>query len=1512
MIPYRSQAGSLHLGLFKSALVLLALACFASVPAWSQTWLGTNSDLWNDETNWLGGVPDSSTANAVIDLPLKNPVLFNDFPASVGTLTLGTGTSLNFVAGTTMYAYGATSGACTGICNAGAITLNAGSGNNTALVLESSLSLSGGGTLTLNSGNNNGAAYIEQGTGGLTLSNVDNTIEGYGTIGNGGISLDNESAGIINANSSGNSLILNGGNITNAGLMEGTGGGTLSVGNLTLSNSGANITANGGNVSFSSTTIQGGTLNSLNSGTIGVLASGAIATLDGTTAGAVTISTGSTWTGALNTTTDVSGSIINNGTISLTAGSGNNTELNLLASTTLSGGGTVTMNSGDNNGKVYIEQSYGGLTLTNADNTIQGCGVIGNGGISLDNESAGIINANSSGNTLALNGGNITNTGLIEATGGGILSVGNLTLDNSGGNITASGGTVNFSSTTIQGGTLNSLNGGTLGVTSSGTAATLDGTTAGAITISTGTTWTGALNTTTYVNGSIINNGAISLTAGSGNNTDLNLLANTTLSGGGTLTMNSGDNNGQVYIQQSYGGLTLTNVDNTIQGYGEIGNGGLALINENGGTIDANVSGKTLTLNNSGGITNTGTLEATNGGTLNISGITVNDVGSGITANGGAVVINNGTEIDGGFLTNTNSGTIGNGGGVAYLNGSTSAGAITITTGSTWTGAANSTTYVNGSIVNNGNIQLFAGSGDNSALNLYGGTSLSGGGTVTLNSGDNNGAAYIEQASGGYTLTNVDNTIQGYGTIGNGGLTLVNESAGTVNANVASETLTLNNSGGITNTGLLEGTNSGTLNINGISVNNDGGNITANGGTVLISNNAEIDGGTLNTLNGGTLGNGGSSAYLNGGTAAGAVTLSAGSTWTGGLGSVTYTNSSIINNGNIQLYAGSGNSAYLILKGDTTLSGGGTVTLNSGDNDGYAYIEQNSGGMTLTNSNNTIQGYGVIGNGGLTVTNESAGTINANVSGETLTLNNSGGIVNTGLLEGTNGGTLNISGITVTNTGGNITANGGTVLVTGAEIDGGTLNSLNGGTLGNGSSSAYLNGGTTAGAVTLSAGSTWTGGLGSITFTNGSIVNNGNIQLNGGYGNATYLALEGDTTFSGGGTITLNSGDNNGKAYIEQNSGGITLTNSDNTIQGYGVIGNSGLTVINGASGTILANSAGNTLLINTSGNVTNNGTFQANAGSTLQVTSNLTNFSAGTLTGGSYIANGASATPATIQLSLGSNTGGEILTNAATIVLSGPGSGIFDSNSYNALSALATNSGSLTLTNGQQLTSSAATLVNTGAVTVGTNSGLTADGYSQTGGTTLVDGTLIATGGSGSVSGGTLSGTGTLGSDIHPMTLSITGTGVLNPGDSGIGTLTVNGNYSQSGGTLLEDIGGNAASNQYGVTDVTGSVTLGTDATLDVDLIDGFTPAANTEYSYIIIDPFSDSGIFVNIDCNVPNGDTCNVVYNADDIVLDINGPVEQQGPPPVPEPGTFPLLLTGLAGIATGIKARMGRKVA
>jgi hypothetical protein len=63
---------------------------------------------------------------------------------------------------------------------------------------------------------------------------------------------------------------------------------------------------------------------------------------------------------------------------------------------------------------------------------------------------------------------------------------------------------------------------------------------------------------------------------------------------------------GSAFIEQGVIGLTLTNVNNTIQGNGIIGNGGLAL--SNAGTIDANVSGQTLLLDGSGGITNTSLL----------------------------------------------------------------------------------------------------------------------------------------------------------------------------------------------------------------------------------------------------------------------------------------------------------------------------------------------------------------------------------------------------------------------------------------------------------------------------------------------------------------------------------------------------------------------------------------------------------------------------------------------------------------------------------------------------------------------------------------------------------------------------------------------------------------------------------------------------------------------------------------------------------------------------------------
>ena len=79
--------------------------------------------------------------------------------------------------------------------------------------------------------------------------------------------------------------------------------------------------------------------------------------------------------------------------------------------------------------------------------------------------------------------------------------------------------------------------------------------------------------------------------------------------------------------------------NNTIQGAGFIGDSGaLAFANE--ATIDANSSGQNLNLNaGNGGVTNTGTLEATGGGVLNLFN-TITNTGGAITASGTGSTVN--------------------------------------------------------------------------------------------------------------------------------------------------------------------------------------------------------------------------------------------------------------------------------------------------------------------------------------------------------------------------------------------------------------------------------------------------------------------------------------------------------------------------------------------------------------------------------------------------------------------------------------------------------------------------------------------------------------------------------------------------------------------------------------------------------------------------------------------------------------------------------------------------------
>ena len=212
-----------------------------------------------------------------------------------------------------------------------------------------------------------------------------------------------------------------------------------------MNNAGGNITANGAGASvyIQSTSVAGGTLNGIAGGFIGSPTSYS-ATLDGSTgAGAVTVN--GTYTVAPNSATYLYGSIVNKGNFQVNGGGNSNTYLYLNGGNpTLTGGGTVSLSTttagGGGNAYLYLE---GAAILDNVNNTIQGEGIIYNNGTTFNNHAGGIVNANSSGspliNTLSLEYGTFNNAGLMEATSSGDLQLYATTVNNAGGNITASG-----------------------------------------------------------------------------------------------------------------------------------------------------------------------------------------------------------------------------------------------------------------------------------------------------------------------------------------------------------------------------------------------------------------------------------------------------------------------------------------------------------------------------------------------------------------------------------------------------------------------------------------------------------------------------------------------------------------------------------------------------------------------------------------------------------------------------------------------------------------------------------------------------------------------------------------------------------------------------------------------------------------------------------------------------------------------------------------------------------------
>jgi|GEM_PF-3055088 len=1207
-------------------------------------------------------------------------------------------------------------------------------GNGQIMANSADASVINNGTIT--SATSGDTVFVSAGaTSGSVINN--GTIQ---ALNGGTLSLTQLSSNtsVLNVSGANSSLLIAGNNFTNTGSITGNNG-TLSLGgsfslaglgglvlNGTkievlggLNNTGTTLSLSGGtNTSVSGATytepgpwfLMGG---AINGGAISDAGTSLTLTGSGGALEGITLTTGSTIDGTqvANANAQITGGIVDNGTITLGLAANNSTygRLTFLGTQSISGSGSVVFGASTAN-YLAITDSGNAATLTFSNGlTVQG----GNGQIMSNSADASIVNNGTitsavAGDTITVSAGittgSVTNNGTIQAITGGTLTL--TQFNTNSGTLGVSGANSNLS--TVFG----SLNNTGLIITTGGT-------------ISLGGTFTlGAI-------GNLANNGGKIDLVGTLTNTGttLNLAAASTSSvNGSTFTepgpwyLVGGTIIGGTVSDDPTVPLTLTGSSGTLNTV-TLATGSLIdatqFNNSNATILGGLVVNGTINVGFAGGNSTYGRINFSGSQTLGGSGNVVFGVSSAswieildIGANPATLTIGNGITITGG-----NGQITWNRGDESVINNGT---ITSSTSGDTFSVTAGATS---GTVTNNGTIQALNG-GIMTVSQLVVNT-----GTLSVN-----GAAS--------TLTILGSNYSNTGSI--------SSSSGTLNLG---GTFSLANFGSLSNTG-------GIIHITG-SVNNTG--------TTLNLTTA-----TTSSVSGSTFNEPGPWYLIGGGITGGAVTDSTGAyltlTSTGtDLAGITVPTGSFIDatqfvnshaniingielDGTALLGSPTNNNTYgrLVFENSQTLSGTGSVIFGISTAN---FIEAANNGQVATltiASGITVQG----GNGHITWNSGTEsiinnGTITSSTAGDTITVEAGpagGSVSNSGTIQAITGGTvvltqlsinatlgtlsaagatssLSISGTNYLNHGlinvtsgtlnlggtfslasvGNLTNNsGGTINLTGIMDNTGSTLSLATVTSSSGPPPTFiepgpwfLRGGTiTNGAVSDATGAdlilTNSGGvLSGVTITSGSVLDatqfgnanatvtlglvlNGTANLGAAASNSTFgrLNFVGSQILSGTGSVVFGMSTANWVETLDQNAvpAAVLTIGSGITIQG----GNGQVTwnnpdasIIN--NGTITSATMGDTIFVNagsTTGSVMNAGTIQAVSGGTISLTQLSTN--SGTLSAG-----GAGS----VLLISGNN-----FTNSATISVTGATLDLAGSFMLAGLGAITDSSGTINL----------------------------------------------------------------------------------------------------------------------------------------------------------------------------------------------------------------------------------------